>query len=231
MDKINELQAMHFRSMPDFMILFIALGATAALAYGRRLLVFETGTLLFVMLISFRSVRDVWSVGIFGCVILASAIRTKPRHPSAPLPRFGVAAAFVLAALAVVAGARIMRITNASLDSRVAAAMPVKAVEYIQAHAYPGPLYNTFDWGGYLIWALRMPVSLDGRAAFYGDPAIDRSVATWSGQPDWASDPQLKAAGIVIGPVNLPLIQLLRTDSHFQLAYEDKSAAVFVARR
>ena len=231
MNKIDELQAMHFRTTMDFLILFIALGAAAALAYGRRLRIFEIGMLVFAVLISFRSVRDVWAVGIFGCVIIASAIRTKPRQPSAPLPRFGAAAALAIAALIVVVGARAMRITVASSEADVASTMPVKAVEYIRAQGYPGPLYNTFDWGGYLIWALRMPVSVDGRAAFYGDPALDRSVATWSGQPDWASDPQLKAAGIVIGPVNMPLVQFLRTNPHFQLAYEDKVAAVFVARR
>ena len=84
---------------------------------------------------------------------------------------------------------------------------------------------------GYLIWALRMPVSIDGRAAFYGDQAIDRSVATWAGAPDWNSDPELKSAGLVIGPVKAPLTQLLRMDPHFQLIFEDKLAAVFVARR
>jgi hypothetical protein len=76
-----------------------------------------------------------------------------------------------------------------------------------------------------------MPVSIDGRAALYGDQRIDRSVQTWSGQPDWASDPQLSAAGLVIGPVKSPLIQLLRLDPRFELAYEDKVAAVFVPRK
>jgi hypothetical protein len=38
-------------------------------------------------------------------------------------------------------------------------------------------------------------------------------------------------AGVVIGPVKAPLNQVLRMDSRFQLVYEDKVAAVFVARR
>ena len=72
--------------------------------------------------------------------------------------------------------------------------MPVAAVDAIRAKGYyAGPLFNDFNWGGYLIWALRMPVSIDGRAAFYGDQAIDRSVATWNAAPDWNSDPELKA--------------------------------------
>jgi len=60
---------------------------------------------------------------------------------------------------------------------------------------------------------------------------IDRSVATWNGEPDWASDTNLEKAGLVIGPAKSPLTQLLRMDPRFQLAYEDKLAAVFVARR
>jgi hypothetical protein len=56
-------------------------------------------------------------------------------------------------------------------------------------------------------------------------------VATWSAQPDWASDAQLMKAGVVIGPVKAPLTQVLRMDPRFQLAYEDKVAAVFVRRK
>jgi hypothetical protein len=56
-------------------------------------------------------------------------------------------------------------------------------------------------------------------------------MATWDGAPDWAADPDLRKAGLVIGPVTAPLTQLLRLDPRFELAYEDKLAAVFVARR
>jgi len=76
-----------------------------------------------------------------------------------------------------------------------------------------------------------MSVTIDGRAAMYGDEQIDRSATTWSGQPDWASDPNLQKAGLVIGPVKASLTQLLRMDPRFELAYEDKLAAVFIARK
>jgi hypothetical protein len=36
---------------------------------------------------------------------------------------------------------------------------------------------------------------------------------------------------VVIAPDGAALTQLLRTDARFQLAYEDKVAAVFVARK
>jgi hypothetical protein len=76
-----------------------------------------------------------------------------------------------------------------------------------------------------------MPVSIDGRAAFYGDQRLDRSMATWNAEPDWASDAQLTQAGLVIGPVKAPLNQVLRLDPRFQLVFEDKVAVVFVRRK
>ena len=48
--------------------------------------------------------------------------------------------------------------------------------------------------------------------------------------PDWATDPDLKSAGVVIAPVDTALAQLLHMDSRFELAYQDKIADVFVAR-
>jgi hypothetical protein len=128
-------------------------------------------------------------------------------------------------------GSHAMRIDNAHLQNQLDSQMPVRAAQVVQQNNYAGPLFNQFDWGGYLIWTLRMPVSVDGRADFYGDKRLNRSFATWNGAPDWASDSELQSACLVIGPVTAPLTQLLRMDTRFQLAYEDKLAAVFIARR
>ena len=40
---------------------------------------------------------------------------------------------------------------NAAAQARI---FPARAVSYIQAHRIPGPLLNSYDWGGYLIWTL-----------------------------------------------------------------------------
>jgi hypothetical protein len=191
--------------------------------------------LVFAAAVSFRSLRDAWVMAIVAATILASKIgasRIEGRERAAnPLPKFAIALAGVAAALAVWAGFRVMHVNNDLLAAKIAKTLPVGAVDAIRARSYPGPLYNDFTWGGYLIWALRMPVSIDGRAAFYGDKALDRSYATWSAEPDWASDPALTSAGVVIGPVKSPLMQVLRRDPRFQLAYEDKVAAVFIPHR
>ena len=230
LNKVTELQALPFRGLPDFLILLLALASAAALAWRRRFALFETVLLGFAAVVAFRSQRDVWVMAAVGAVILASTI-TGSEKAAIRLPRFATAIAMLVAAVAVLAGFRAMHVNNARLETQLAKELPVRAVEAVRTKGYAGPLFNDFNWGGYLIWALRMPVSIDGRQNLYGDQRIDRSVATWSAQPDWASDAQLMKAGVVIGPVKAPLTQVLRMDPRFQLAYEDKVAAVFVRRK
>ncbi len=230
LNKVTELQAIPFRGLPDFLILLLALASAAALAWRRRFALFETALLGFAAAVAFRSQRDVWAMAAVGALILASTI-TGSEKAAIRLPKYATAIAALTAALALPAGFHAMHIDSAHLQTQMANGLPVQAVQAVRAKGYAGPLFNDFNWGGYLIWALRMPVSIDGRQNLYGDQRIDRSVATWSAEPDWATDAQLMKAGVVIGPVKAPLTQVLRMDSRFQLAYEDKLAAVFVARR
>jgi hypothetical protein len=200
------------------------------LAKVRRTVFFEVLLLAFAIFVSFRSQRDVWVVVVAASAILAAELKGDEQNR---LRLTASAAPFIALATgaAVLLGAFGLHVNNAQLQTGLAEAMPVRAVEVAKEKGWSGPLYNDYNWGGYLIWELRMPVSIDGRAALYGDEQIDRSVATWSGQVKWASDPELQKAGLVIAPVSAPLTQLLRMDPRFQLAYEDKLAAVFVARR
>lgn len=59
--------------------------------------------------------------------------------------------------------------STAQLEARVAEHYPVAAVHYLQQHAVPEPMYNTYGYGGYLVWT-RGPlhkVFIDGRADVY----------------------------------------------------------------
>jgi hypothetical protein len=229
MDKITELQAIPFRSLADYVILFLALAAAAALAAARRFEPFETLLFVFAAYLSFRSQRDVWIVAISAAAILAKHLPGSEKAPDRT-PFFAAPLAACGAVLAIAIGFLGMKVNQKTLTAQLEAAMPVNAVKAVQQNGYTGPLYNDFTWGGYLIWQLRQPVSLDGRQNVHGDKRIDRSVATISGQPDWAQDEELKHAGLVILPVQAPLVQLLRLDPQFKLAFEDKVAAVFVSQ-
>ena len=80
------------------------------------------------------------------------------------------------------------------------------------------------------MWRLpHLPVAIDGRGFVHGDQ-VEHSISVWNGGRDWASDSELTAARLIFAGANQPLASLLRTDSRFELVYEDKVAAVFVAR-
>ena len=59
--------------------------------------------------------------------------------------------------------------TRDRLQKIVSEHWPVTAVEYLNAHDVPGPMYNSYKFGGYLVWA-RGPehtVFIDGRGDVY----------------------------------------------------------------
>lgn len=230
LNQVSELSAIPFRHLDDWLVLSLVLAATAVLARERRFEFFETALLAFAVLTAFRSQRDIWVAVIAASAILAVRLKGDEKNRFRLTVRF---APFVAALTVLVGavGAVLLHVDNARLSANLARSLPVRAVEAAREKGWSGPVYNDYDWGGYLIWSLRLPVSIDGRAALDGDPRIDRSVATWGGQPDWASDPDLEKANLVIGPVTTPLTQLLRLDPAFQLVYEDKLAAVFVRRK
>jgi hypothetical protein len=229
LNKITEMSALPFRSLNDWCVLLLAVAAVGVLARARRLLFFESALLAFAISVSFRSQRDVWLVVIAASAIVASGLtgneinRLRLKAIYEPL----VAAA---TCLVVWLGFRFLGVTNAQLREKLAESMPVRAVEVVKAKGLSGPLYNDFNWGGYLIWALRTPVAVDGRQNVHVDERLNRSYATWNAQPDWAFDPDLQKANLVIAPVNAPLTQLLRMDPRFEVAYQDKIAVVFITR-
>jgi len=228
--QVSEMQAIPFRDLPDYCVLALALASVAALAWSRRFRIFESGVLLFAIVMSFREIRDIWLLCAVAAAVLASAIPARKDSKVVRLPRFALALAILGAIGILLLAPRVLKVDNAKLLSQVINTMPVHAVEAVREKGYPGPLFNEFDWGGYLIWSLRQPVAIDGRTNLYGNDGMDRSITTWNGLPNWATDPQLKSARLIIGHVNSPLTQLLRLDSNYQLVYEDKIAAVFVVR-
>ncbi|HET7103012.1 MAG TPA: hypothetical protein VFI20_02895 [Terracidiphilus sp.] len=228
--RVAEMGALPFRGFEDFLYLFLVLAGAGALAWTRRFPVFETCLLGAGAIISFRSERDIWFVIIVASMLLASALPSHREQPAA-LPVIAIPIILVVVLGILRLGAVIFQVNHATLQKQLVDTLPVRAVQTIEDRGYKGPIFNDYSWGGYLIWNLReMPPSIDGRAALQGDKALARSGNTWSGQAGWSSDPDLKAANVVLAPIHLPLTQLLRLDPQFHLVYEDKLAAVFVRR-
>lgn len=229
--QVSEMQAIPFRDLTDYCLLALALAAAGARAWSRRVRLFEGGLLLFAIFMAFREQRDAWLLAVVAAAVLAASVPARRKLAAVELPGLATVFAAAGAICILLVAPRAMKLNQAVLENQVANNLPVHAVEAIRDKGYSRPLFNDFNWGGYLIWALREPVTIDGRTNLYGNDRMDRSIATWNAHKDWANDPELKSAGVVIGPAQSALVQVLRLDPHFQLVYEDKLAAVFLHHR
>jgi hypothetical protein len=229
---VNELKALEFREVGDWVML--ALAGAAVFALGRRPAPAAFDLLLLVAsaFFAFRARRDLWLLVLASLAVLSgSGAIAAPGERFALTWRRRLVLAVGLAGL-IALTAQVRRLTPDHLERTVAQVFPADAARVVRERRYGGPLYNDFNWGGYLIWTLpHLPVAIDGRTNLHGDERIMRFGATWCGAPGWQDDPDLGAAGVVIAPADSALAALLQHDRRFQLVHEDEVARVFVARR
>jgi len=231
---VNELRALEFREPTDWLML--AMTGAAFFALGRRkLTAFPVLLLVGATFFAFRARRDVWFLTL-ACLYVLATTRSEraeqdDRSPSLPWSaraKIGLA----LLALALLLG-WVRDLSPSGLERHVANVFPVEAANAVRDGDFQGPLYNDFNWGGYLIWALPdHPVAIDGRTNLHGDERIERFGRTWCALPGWRDDEDLSAAGVVIAPVDSALAEQLRHDARFgDPAHEDRVAVVFVRRK
>jgi hypothetical protein len=228
---INELVAMQFRDPADWVVLGLTLVATFALGRQRPFQLFPMLVVLVGAALAFRARRDAWFLVGGTCMVLASSAAAWLPHDPIRITklRAGVIAAGIGLLVAGIGYAH--GVSETRLRAYASERYPVEAVDFVERHQLPGPLYNHFNWGGYLMWRLpQYPVSMDGRTNVHLPERVDRSLATWAGAPGWDSDPELAQASLVVASVNVPLTALLRSDARFQAVYEDDVAVVFIAK-
>jgi len=230
---IQELTSPSFREPSDWVTLALAGGAAFALGRRQALSSFDVLLLAATAVFAFRARRDCWFVVLAALAILASS-----RHDPVPAAerftltrqRWGI----ILGAMVGIAVLTVLArgLSPARLKEETAARFPVESAQVVAERGYTGPLYNDFNWGGYLVWRLpQLPVALDGRTNLYGDERLQQFINSWAAGPGWHDDPDLAAAGVVIAGVSMPLTSLLERDERFVQVHADDVAKVFVARR
>jgi hypothetical protein len=121
--------------------------------------------------------------------------------------------------------------SRSDMLEHVAKDEPVHAVDYLRQHSVPGPMFNDYAFGGYLVWALgpKHQVFIDGRADLYEETGVlldyniveDITPATMG---------ILRNYGIrscMVGS-DTPLATLLSALPGWDRVYSDNLAAIFV---
>ena len=227
---ILEMSPLPFDQFSDYLAVLLVLGAAFALGRARQVRPLWVVLLGWAALFAFRSQRDIWLLAIVCTLLIAtesspalSARAGEELHSRAKL--WAVAA--IIATLAT--AWQYITPTNKDLLSYLALRLPLGSVAYIHEHHLRGPLFNNFDWGGFLIYALPdEKVAIDGRTNVHGAAEMERSFNTWNGGPGWQSDPLLQEANLVIAGPAFALTQLLRADPHWRPVFEDGVSTIFL---
>ena len=224
---IQELLAPTFVSFTCFILLFVVMAAFYAAGSRKQVDLFQLCLVIIGSLCALRAVRDAWFAAIPAILLLADVPGELAQQDSAFtfLERLSVtgSTAVLIFLLAINMG-----FTARGVDYSVSMEFPVDAANFVRRIEPPGPIYNDFDWGGFLTWYLpQYPVSIDGRNDLYGDKFVADYFAFRYGDRTYG-DPYLDEAGIVLLNKDAQLAKLLKQDPRFRCVYEDRLADVFL---
>jgi hypothetical protein len=223
MQYVQDVQSLPFRSPSNWLALFLIGGGIFVLGCARRNNILLLAALGCACYCGFHSQRDICFPVTLAIVALAAGMQpARARRHCVYGIAIPLSFAIVFLFLAFDS-----RSNSAALGKSVDERFPGQASSFIESHLLEGPLFNSYDWGGYLIWRLpSLPVSIDGRSNLYAESFVE-AVRTTEGMSDWSQNPDLKRARTIILEHDGALASILRVDPRFRLIYQDRLASVF----
>jgi hypothetical protein len=222
--------------LPLALFLFLLLGALALSPKRARasevFLVFVTG------LAALRSARHIPIFALIAAPVLAEQIWAvmsargwdiRLFAPEGSTPRPAVVFALLLLLAPAALDVALIKHFVSNQPAYEARNYPRAAVNFIDEKQLPGPIYNRYGWGGYLIRRLHgeYPVYIDGRADVYGDNFMYEAFNTHEGRNGWQESLDRYSIRTVLIEPDVPLASLLRNDEQWQKVYEDHQAVIF----
>ena len=105
--------------------------------------------------------------------------------------------------------------------------MPVEAVNFIKSTRLPGKLFNSYNWGGYLLWELPgYPVFIDGRTDLYDDELVDEWLRVVRAEQGWDELLDRWEVRLVLVEPGTPVVDRLAAAGWVRL-YQDEIAGVY----
>ncbi|MBK8021346.1 MAG: hypothetical protein IPK19_07895 [Chloroflexi bacterium] len=234
---IQEWNSPNFQGRETWPFVFLLLGVLGAAGVSRRRMdwteYFLVGGTAFMGLLAGRN------IAVFA--VVATPILTFFLHDYLnergwllkPLRRSsGRMAVINVILIAVIALAAVVKTLSVVLprmvDEAMEASLPVEAVAYIQENQPEGPMFNSYNWGGYLVYALReYPVFVDGRTDLYGDDLLMRYLQAATGGDSWRDLFEQYDIRLALIETHSGLARQLAEDPGWRQAYSDDFASVF----
>lgn len=215
-----------FHRPQDYVLLLLTMGAALSLGLRRSRDLFLILLLAACAFLSFHAERESWLVGLAALAVIGSACQTKTTDepftatmsnewivPTAATSAFLLA---ILAFFSLVPSGREVLLQHA------ATAQPVGACDYIRRRKLPQPLFNPYDWGGFVSWYLpEYPVSIDQRRGLYPEDEESTYFKVMNAEIAYREYAPMKDAQTLLFPRHSVMGEALRDMPGYRVAYED----------
>lgn len=232
---LPDFQALGFRQPQDYLLLLLAMSAFLALGLRRSREPFLIVVLALALGLSFYSQRDIWMVTLAAVAVIGDVLAR--RVSESGVGDHGMSAREVVAAAAIAVAITIVLFTvrvqhkRQDLLSKVGTSYPVAACDYIRSHQLPRPLFNAYEWGGFLTWYLpEYPVAIDSRPDLYGADAIIGYSKVMNADVPYREYPAIRDAETILLPKKANMAVALSSLPRFQVLYSDDVAVVMTPR-
>ncbi len=205
------------KKLPRQQLLFLCAGTLAALLSVRHIPIFA--------LIASPILSDLVQVWFDRRANLQANPKTKPSHAIGSRAFANGILVTVLALFAIVQIVHLARIQTATERQE----FPFGASQFLSQHRLAQPIFNSYNWGGYLIWS-NYPsyrVFIDGRADVYGDRLLQDFGDTYYLTKAWCKPLRDWNIQTVIVPPSAPLAAALGLDAAWNRVYADSNAVVY----
>ncbi len=127
------------------------------------------------------------------------------------------------ASLVKVSGPLSTGVNEESLQSR----MPVAAFTFLKRRRPPAPIFNSYNWGGYVLWDLypRYRSFVDGRTDLFDDEILEDYLRAWRADEGWQQVLDAWNIQTVLIEPEAPLSDVLQRNG-WQRIYSDDQATV-----
>lgn len=116
------------------------------------------------------------------------------------------------------------------VESRISDLLPVRAVDFVVKNKIQGNIFNTYHYGGYLIYRLHpeQKVFVYGRTDIYKGDFIKEYLEMYSGGENWKKYFYKNNVDYVICENIAPIRQLLLSGNDFKLVFNDEKHSVLL---
>jgi hypothetical protein len=243
-DFIQEWQSPNFHMLGAQVFVWLLLATLAVIGLSRRRVLFTDlavlGAFTYLALLAGRNIAM--------AALIAAPILTRHaaawlsdlhlEHPRLaalvdPTPSAGQWPILNWSLLALGLLAAVIKTADASLpttnEKALAAYLPLKAAAFVEQAQPAGPMFNSYNWGGYLAWRLypAYPVFVDGRTDLYDDALLTEYLDVAQGRSNYASILGQYGVRLVFVEQDSLLADRLQGDPAWRQLYRDERAILF----